>query len=262
MSDATHKDPKVLEEEAYVYLYHEKYHEAFGLFKKAGDLYRVIGNHKQAAICLAAAGSSWSIKSGEKTFYNAAVSYEEAAKEARSAGDYEYASMLYRYAAVNYEKDMEFYNFSECFYRSKQCRRKFITYLLINPKKIRPIAKIEEEHGIKNFIKLLFSWFALSIASLVWGYGERPWRAAYAALSVICVSAGLYTCGTLARGAVPFQPNFIEAMYFSIVTFSTVGYGDIVPVGFSKVVAAGEVLSGMLTTSIFIVSLSRKYLRI
>lgn len=262
MSDLAHKDPKVLEEEAYVYLYHEKYHEAFGLFKKAGDLYKSIGNHKQAAICLAAAGNSWGIQSGEKTFFNAAISYEEAAREAEEAGDFKYASILYRYAAVNYERDMEFISFSECFYRSKECRRKFLTYILISPKKIHPVTKTEEEYEIKNFTRRFLSWIALNIAYLVWGYGERPLRAAYTALSVILLSAILYMNGNLMGGGVLFQPNFIEAVYFSIITFSTVGYGDIVPVGFSKVVAAGEVLSGMLTTSIFIVALSRKYLRI
>jgi len=262
MDDVAHKDPKVLEEEAYVYLYHEKYHEAFGLFKKAGDLYRIAGNHKQAAICLAAAGNSWSIKSGEQTFDNAALSYEEAAREAQSAGDYQYASMLYRCAAVNYERDTEFSSFSDCFYRSRDCRRKFITYLLLNPKKIRQIVKAEEEPGVGSSVKLFFTWLALTVAFFVWGYGERPFRAACAALSVICISAGLYSGGMLLRGGVLFRPDFLEAMYFSTITFTTVGYGDVVPVGLSKVVAAGEVLAGMLTTSIFIVSLSRKYLRI
>jgi len=95
------REPKVLEEEAYTFLYREKFDEAFGLFRKAGDIYKNKGNHKQAAICLAAAGSSWSVKCGEKTFYNSAMYYEEASKEAERAGDYEYAALLYKYAAAN-----------------------------------------------------------------------------------------------------------------------------------------------------------------
>ncbi len=135
------REPKILEEEAYLFLYQEKFDEAFGLFRKAGDIYRGKGNHKQAAICLAAAGSSWGVKCGEKTFYNSALCYEEASNEAERAGDYEYASLLYKYAAANYERDMELFKFAECFYKSKECRRKFLTYLLLSPKKNTPDCK-------------------------------------------------------------------------------------------------------------------------
>jgi tetratricopeptide (TPR) repeat protein len=256
------KEAKILEEEAYSFLYQEKFDEAFNLFKKAGDIYKGKGNHKQSAICLAAAASSWSIKSGEKIFYNSASNYEEAAKEAQKAGDFEYASILYRYAAINYERDMEFINFSECFYQSKESYRKFLTYLLLNPHKIHPIAKSEEEKGIKAFTKRIFAWFILSFSCIIWGHGERPSRSLYLGVLIILLSAYLHTFSNLLREGFLFKPNFFQAFYFSIITFSTVGYGDITPVGFSKLVAMFEALSGMFMVSLFVVGLSRKYLRI
>lgn len=256
------KEPKVLEEEAYAFLYQERFDEAFNLFKKAGDIYMNKGNHKQAAICLAAAGSSWSIKSGEKTFYNSASSYEEAAKEAEKAGDFEYASILYKYSAVNYERDMELLNFSECFYRSKECYRRFLAYLLINPHKIHPIAKSDEEKGFKGFVKHVFLWCSLTFSFITWGHGQRPSRTVYFALFVVLLSAYLFTFGHLLRYGTAFNPNFFQALYFSVVTFTTVGYGDITPLGLNKAVAALNALCGMFLMSLFVVSLSRKYLRV
>ncbi len=256
------REPKVLEEDAYTFLYQEKFDEAFGLFRKAGDIYKTKGNHKQAAICLAAAGSSWSVKCGEKTFYNSALCYEEASIEAEKAGDYEYASLLYKYAAVNYERDMEFFKFAECFYRSKECRRKFLNYLLLNPRKIHPIAKSEEEKGIMPFVKRILAWLALTFSSIIWGHGERPSRTAVSGLTMIFASALIYTGGYLAREGIVFKPDFFDALYFSVITFSTVGYGDIIAVGANKVVVMLEAMSGLFVMSIFIVGLSRKYLRI
>ncbi|MDZ5646032.1 ion channel [Nitrospirillum sp. BR 11828] len=48
-------------------------------------------------------------------------------------------------------------------------------------------------------------------------------------------------------GGVPQRIGFAESLYFSVVTLSTVGYGDIVPVGsFIRLVVAAEVIVGML----------------
>ena len=213
------KEAKILEEEAYAFLYQEKFNEAYHLFRKAGDIYRDKNNHKQSAICLAAAASSWGIKSGEKTFYNSAISYEEAAKEAQRAGDFEYASILYKYAAINYERDMEFVNFSECFYYSKESYRRFLTYLLLNPHRIHPIAKSEEEKGIKAFVKRIFNWLALSFSCIIWGHGERPSHTLYFGSLIVLISAYLHTFGYLLRDSIPFKPNLFQALYFSIITF-------------------------------------------
>lgn len=50
--------------------------------------------------------------------------------------------------------------------------------------------------------------------------------------------------------------SFPNAVYFSVVTFTSLGYGDIVPVGVSKAVACGEVAIGLAFFGIFIAKLS------
>lgn len=256
------KDPKLLEQEAYSLLADEKFYQAFALYQQAGNIYKRENRHKQAALCFASAASCWSKKSGEKTFYNGALSYEQAAQEAIKSGDLEYAAMLYKYAAINYERDREFLEFSECLYRSKECYRKFLALRLINPKKIHPIAHSKEEKGLKGLIKRLALWLALSFSYLVWGHGERPVRTFFSGIVIIFLSAIVYTQGELYYRALPYQPNFWEALYFSVVTFTTVGFGDFTALGWARPIVMVEALCGLFIVPLFMIGLSRKYLRI
>ena len=257
------KDPKSLEQKAYDFLFQEKFYDAFLLYQKAANIYKARQRHKQAALCFASAASCWSKKSGETTFYNAALSYEAAAREADKSGDLEYASMLYKYAAINYEREREFINFSDCFYRSKECYRKFLTFRLINPKKIHTITRSKEQRGIRGAIKGIFLWFSLTLSYLVWGHGERPVRALYSGIFVILICALCYMQGLLFfKGGVIARANFWEAFYFSVITFTTVGFGDITPVGSAKIVVSIEALCGIFIIPLFVIGLSRKYLRV
>ena len=255
-------EPKLLEKEAHTFFSEEKFLEAFGLFKKAAQGYREAGLHKQAALCFASAATCWSKKSGEKIFYNAAKTYEEAASETFKSGDLEYASILYRYAAINYERDREFINFSDCFYYSKEAYRKFLTYRLFLPNKINPIVASKEKEGVRGFIKRLFLWILLTVSFVTWGHGERPLRTFFTGTIIVVLCALGYTYGFLTEGSVAFRPSYFEAFYFSIVTFTTLGYGDIAPIGAARSLAAAEAFSGIFIMPLFLIGLSRKYLRI
>lgn len=46
--------------------------------------------------------------------------------------------------------------------------------------------------------------------------------------------------------------DWFNALYYSIITFSSLGYGDISPVGYGKIVASIEVFLGLLLTAILI----------
>ena len=53
----------------------------------------------------------------------------------------------------------------------------------------------------------------------------------------------------LVSGGTPTAPNvsgFLSALYFSAVTATSVGYGDIVPVGATRLLAIGESISGLI----------------
>jgi hypothetical protein len=53
--------------------------------------------------------------------------------------------------------------------------------------------------------------------------------------------------------------DFLNALYFSGITFTTIGYGDIVPTGIVKIISISEGILGIFLSSSFLVSLIRKY---
>jgi tetratricopeptide (TPR) repeat protein len=252
----------LLEKEAHALLAREKFEEAYAAFKKAGEIYKESGCPKEAAFCLASAASCWAIRSGEKLFHNASKTYREAARESELAGDWEYASLLYRQAAINFERDMEFLSFSECFYNSRECLRKFMTRSLFMPQKNHP-ASILGTHGEAppHIFKRLWLCCALNLSALIWGHGEKPGRTFGLAVFLVIFSSFFYMHGHLVRGELIFRPDFLQSLYFSVVTFTTVGYGDVSPVGATRLMAMLEAFSSLFIIPMFLVGLSRKYLR-
>ena len=55
--------------------------------------------------------------------------------------------------------------------------------------------------------------------------------------------------------------DFINSLYFSIVTFTTVGYGDITPINISVFLSGVEMFLGLTMTGIWTATLARKITR-
>ena len=52
-----------------------------------------------------------------------------------------------------------------------------------------------------------------------------------------------------------------DAVYFSTVTFTTLGYGDYWPLGVARLLAGAEALLGAFLMATFVVTLARRYMR-
>jgi len=93
------------------------------------------------------------------------------------------------------------------------------------------------------------------------GYGERPLRVAAAASALVLVSALIqWRIGLRVEAGRAY--SFWTALYHSVVTLTTLGYGDIAPSpGLGRLVAGVEALLGGALMSLFVVCVVRKFSR-
>lgn len=250
-----------IEKEAHSCFAQCDFQKAGKLFKDAAEAYSLQKEHNQAAICFASSAGAWALEAGERPFYHSALSYEQGACQSELAHDYEYASILLKHAAICHEKDLDFGKFSECFYRSKENFRKYLANSLFSPGRNKHIGGNSPDSSRRDFFHRLGLWLSLTVSCFAWGHGERPARALFCGLSLVILSALIYTQGFLLKDGQIFRPDFFNAFYFSMVSFTTVGYGDITPVGLTKAVVILELFCGIFIVPLFIVALSRKYLR-
>ncbi|MFT5690873.1 MAG: voltage-gated potassium channel Kch [Oceanicoccus sp.] len=104
------------------------------------------------------------------------------------------------------------------------------------------------------------------------GYGESPGNVVIFSLALIFVCACMYfVLGlnfenqilVLDTHKTFFENgrNFLMSLYFSTVTFTTLGYGDVTPVGGARAVAALEAFAGGFTLALFVVVFVKKMTR-
>jgi len=76
----------------------------------------------------------------------------------------------------------------------------------------------------------------------------------FAALFVIFASAVYFFLASETPNGLDKKAgkDFWECLYFSVITFTTVGYGDLTPLGWGRMVVALEVVSGLCLTAAFI----------
>ncbi|AZQ11824.1 ion channel [Shewanella khirikhana] len=104
------------------------------------------------------------------------------------------------------------------------------------------------------------------------GYGESPMRVIGFSMVLILICAvcyfftGLSYSGNIHvfRTENTFMMNFylfFNCIYYSVVTFTTLGYGDFTPIGFSRLIAAIEAFTGSFTIALFVVVFVKKMTR-
>lgn len=110
-------------------------------------------------------------------------------------------------------------------------------------------------------------WLFSLLVDLLWGYGQRPSRLFFFSLLYLVAYAVVYFFAGIKVGDVcaagPSVPSpaahLLDCLYFSVITFTTVGYGDIVPcTTLSRLLAASEAFSGIFIMSLFVTANVRK----
>jgi hypothetical protein len=114
--------------------------------------------------------------------------------------------------------------------------------------------------------------FFSKLIDIFCGYGEAPLRIISFSLILIVCCAFIYMfTGLNFEGNIQylewdysFEKNsdiFFSSLYYSVVTFTTLGYGDFTPVGISRAVAAFEAFTGSFTIALFVVVFVKKMTR-
>jgi len=116
-------------------------------------------------------------------------------------------------------------------------------------------------------------WLRASVARLTLLYGESPWRVLSASLAVILFSGMIYPLGGFRSGS-STTPELMKAtsfgewltmlpdgIYFSTLTFTTLGFGDFQPAGWGRILATGETAIGATLLALLVFVLGRRAAR-
>lgn len=111
-----------------------------------------------------------------------------------------------------------------------------------------------EKESVRNRTRFGLQWISSIFLNWLWGYGEKPVRL----LGAIIANVLLFGTVQYWLGAVP-DKAWWEHIYFSGITFLTVGYGDLSPVGMlPRFIAVLEGAAGIGTTGLLIASATKK----
>ena len=240
----------------------DKIEEAFAAYDQAGALYREAEESLKAAVCYASAATCWNMRTGWQPLRNAATRNDYAAHEALKAGHFDYACSLFGEAALLYEKEGDFNNYSNCFWWSQIADARRSWSVFVHRKKDVGLS-FSNDAGWRERLTAFFRWFLNIFGRISWGYGERPLRTLVLGAVIIFGTAVIYAVSgsSILVNGVARAISFPESLYLSIVTFTTVGFGDYLPLGWTRILAAHEALAGIFLTPLFLVALTRRYLR-
>ncbi|HKG08312.1 MAG TPA: potassium channel family protein [Pedobacter sp.] len=117
---------------------------------------------------------------------------------------------------------------------------------------------IRENEFIRKRIK---GWMFLtkSLSYYYWEYGNKPHRIIYLSLGVIILFAIMFQLdsGLIAiNSAAVKEFDFGTSLYFSTITFTTLGYGDLSPTGWLRILASIEAFIGVINMGFLIAGFS------
>ena len=92
----------------------------------------------------------------------------------------------------------------------------------------------------------------------LYGWGENPWRILGWCIFIIFAFSGLYCL----IGDIAIKETIVKSygtkLYFSGITFTTLGFGGYSPMGWAKVLAFIESFLGIFSIALFVYSFARR----
>ena len=129
--------------------------------------------------------------------------------------------------------------------------------------------------NISNKFLEFINWFFLDLSSRYFTNWYNVMLSIFFAIliyaTIYCIAPLFYQLGWTSIGyinGISIQISSVSAffqyiglnLYFSIITFTTIGYGDLLPAGLLSFIAGIEGFTGILLTSLFLVTLAKRVL--
>ncbi|MBS1530809.1 MAG: two pore domain potassium channel family protein, partial [Bacteroidetes bacterium] len=144
-------------------------------------------------------------------------------------------------------------------------------------KTYRTLAKAASESGNKTLAKDLkiseldfirakktgFEKLLMTLNKAYWGYGQKPFQLIKISITVILILGLFYSffpqdfSSYHAGSNECYLVTLLNSLYFSVVTFTTLGYGDLSPIGFLRFFAGLEALFGAITLGFLVAGLTK-----
>ena len=107
-------------------------------------------------------------------------------------------------------------------------------------------------------ISLILSWqFFISSWGLLWHF----FLYVFSAITLISLFGVIYYKFGAITGGEHYKATLDDAVYFSFITWTTVGYGDLTPIGYGKFLAAIEGFISLIFMGLLIAKLQYLFIR-
>ncbi|MBC8228536.1 pentapeptide repeat-containing protein [bacterium] len=179
--------------------------------------------------------------------------------------DFHYARHIYRMLKNNARSLGDNEDVGWAYFREKQNeRRAYLCWLRCYHQALREQSGWQKWGKVVGLgAKYIVKYVSSTFFNILYGYGERPWRIAGWGLVVLLFAAFLFTAFDLTvveSDALPVSTwdRFCSNLYFSVVTFTTLGYGDYTKPGWGRLIAGLESSLGILCVVFFSIAMAKR----
>ena len=117
-----------------------------------------------------------------------------------------------------------------------------------------------ERKGSCHF-NTLHKWLWSCFLNGLFGYGEQPVKVIISAIIIILIFTFLFMGSGISSSIIGSSTSkkFLDCVYFSVITFTTLGYGDFRPLeGWGRLFSGTEAFIGALMMALFVYTFARR----